>query len=93
MTAISMKKLIIKTSDLGYDESAFEIFTNYPLEEFFTLDLEFGHKNSNDSTRIEHLIHGIMSKGYIIVLLKTLYQNSPHNPKIKADYYARSGNY
>lgn len=88
-----MKKLIISTSNLGYDISIYELFTDCPIEMLKEIDTKYGMQTRSESTTIEQIIHGLIDSSFKVRIMKVICINTTYIPNMNIDYKARSGNY
>jgi len=89
-------KYVVKTSDLGYNISVYEVVTNLPISEFQNIDNKYGARSRFSSTTIEDLKNGAIKEGYTFdykIIVEKTTDFKKYHQDLKHDYYANTGNY
>ena len=88
--------MIIRTSNLGYSVSFYEVDTNLRVEKIKEIEHENISCTRTDSTKIEQLKKVIEEKGYIFnfeLIDEDITDVTEYVINGKVDYYAHTGNY
>ena len=91
----TLQKLIIKTSDLGYTNSVYEVATTATKKEIEFIEFETIPTQRHNSTTIEQLKGAVEDAGLVFDYKVIVEDIKPYevDKSLKIDYFAHAGNY